>query len=152
MSRSFAIVKPTSVRGVMRYNLRYIHDARGNLAVGEFGRDLPFQPKRFFMTFEIPDSTTRGEHAHRQCHQFLVCVRGFCRVLVDDGENRAEFVLNRPTLGIYVPPMVWAAEYGHSHDSTLLVFASDYYDQDDYIRDYGEFSRLVGQSGVLGPV
>jgi UDP-2-acetamido-3-amino-2,3-dideoxy-glucuronate N-acetyltransferase len=129
------------VRGVMCYDLPYIHDERGNLTVGEFGQPLPFIPKRYFITFDIPCFSTRGEHAHFTCHQYLTCVRGSCTVLVDDGCEKEEFVLDRPTLGIYVPPMIWSAEYGHSFDSTLMVFASHHYDADDYIRDYADFLR-----------
>ncbi len=143
MSATAVKIEHSSVNGVATYDLPYIHDARGNLTVGEFERPLPFLPKRYFITFEIPTATTRGEHAHRECQQFLICVRGQCTVLVDDGYAKQEFILNRPTLGVYVPPLVWAAEYGHSADSTLMVFASHYYDPADYIRDYDEFLQLV---------
>jgi UDP-2-acetamido-3-amino-2,3-dideoxy-glucuronate N-acetyltransferase len=85
----------------------------------------------------------RGEHAHRRCRQFLVCLRGRCRVVVDDGHKRAEIVLDRLNLGLYLPPMVWGIQYQHSADALLLVFASDYYDPSDYIRDYGEFLEAV---------
>ena len=134
---------PTRVRGVHLYELPFISDPRGNLSVGEFGRTLPFMPLRYFITFDVPNERVRGEHAHRCCQQFLICVRGSCSVLVDDGHQREEFRLDRPTLGIHVPPMVWATEYKHSADSTLMVFASDYYDPDDYIRDYAEFAAMV---------
>lgn len=132
------------VRGVRVFHLRNIIDSdRGNLTVGEFGRELPFVPKRYFLTYQVPSQTTRGEHAHRICHQFLISVRGSCAVLVDDGVNQEEFSLNHPTVGIYIPPMVWATEYKHSTDSTLMVFASDHYDPEDYIRDYDEFLSMV---------
>jgi len=133
----------SKVRGVACYDLPYINDSRGNLTVGEFERPLPFLPKRYFITFDIPSETTRGEHAHKECHQYLTCVRGHCTVLVDDGYEKEEFVLDRPTLGIYVPPMVWAAEFGHSFDSTLMVFASHHYDGEDYVRNYDDFLRLI---------
>src|SRR5437763_16016358 len=103
---------------------------------GEFGPKPPFVPKRYFMTFDVPSFDVRGEHAHRTCHQFLLCVRGSCAVVVDDGLNRQEFLLDRPTFGVHVPPMVWATEYKHSQHSRLLVFASEHYDPADYIRDY----------------
>ena len=135
-----------AVRGVRLIEMRCIEDqCRGHLSVGEFGFDLPFLPLRYFLTYAIPSAQTRGEHAHRHCEQFLLCVRGSCTVAVDDGLTRAEFRLDRPTLGIYVPPMVWALEYKHSADSTLMVFASHHYDPDDYIRDYAEFRRLTQQ-------
>jgi acetyltransferase-like isoleucine patch superfamily enzyme len=127
------------VAGVRAYHLPFISDPRGNLTVGEFERSLPFIPKRYFLTFDVPNSHLRGEHAHKECHQFLICVHGSCAVVVDNGTQREEFLLNRPTFGVHVPPMVWATEYKHSADSTLLVFASHYYDPDDYIRDYHAF-------------
>ncbi len=140
---SSALVQTTEskVRGVKIYELPLIRDPRGNLTVGEFARTLPFAPKRYFMTFDVPNFDLRGEHAHRTCHQFLLCVRGSCAVVVDDGLNREEFLLDRPTFGVHVPPMVWATEYKHSQDSRLLVFASEYYDPADYIRDYQSFLK-----------
>ena len=135
-------IKSCAVRGVKLYELRHIEDAvRGNLTVGEISKDLPFAPKRWFMTYQIPNRQTRGEHAHHHCFQFLVCAHGECHVRVDDGQNCEAFCLNRPTLGVLVPPMVWAEEHEHSADSVLLVLASHEYDPDDYIRDYDTFLR-----------
>lgn len=133
------------VHGVRLFELPFISDPRGNLTVGEFERTLPFRPLRYFITFDVPNAHIRGEHAHRTCEQFLVCVRGSCAVVVDDGKQREEILLDRPTLGIYVPPMIWATEYKHSSDSTLMVFASEYYDPSDYIRNYSEFMALMNQ-------
>ncbi len=129
----------SKVAGVRAFHLQFISDPRGNLTVGEFERSLPFIPKRYFLTFDVPNSHLRGEHAHKECHQFLICVHGSCAVVVDDGTQREEFLLDRPTFGVHVPPMIWATEYKHSADSTLLVFASHYYDPEDYIRDYHAF-------------
>ena len=141
-------VTDSPVKGVRLYELRHVIDrARGNLTVGEFGGELPFVPRRFFLTYQIPQRTVRGEHAHRSCEQFLVCVRGSCVVSVDDGTNRDEFRLDRPTLGVYVPPMVWAVEHQHSWDSTLMVFASEHYDPEDYIRDYAGFLAARDRNG-----
>ena len=137
--RPHAAMKKSVIRGVAVYEMPLFRDPRGNLTVGEFERTLPFTPKRFFMTLDVPSFDVRGEHAHRTCHQFLLCVYGSCAVVVDDGVNREEFLLDRPTLGIHVPPMVWATEYKHSPDSRLLVFASEYYDPAEYIRDYRTF-------------
>ncbi|MFZ4592617.1 MAG: sugar 3,4-ketoisomerase [Verrucomicrobiaceae bacterium] len=143
------IITETSVRGVKIYETRRIidHD-RGNLTVAEFGEELPFVPARYFITYEIPTSATRGEHAHKLCEQFLICTRGSCSVLVDDGIQKQEFHLTSPTIGIYVPPMVWATEYNHSSDSALMVFASHRYDPADYIRKYDEFLDLVKHSST----
>ncbi|TMW71327.1 isomerase [Thauera sp. UPWRP] len=134
----------TAVAGVTFHRFPRITDIRGSLTVGEFERSIPFQPKRYFMVFDVPSVETRGEHAHRDCHQFLICVRGSCSVVADDGRNRQEFVLDSADVGIYLPPMVWGIQYKYSADAVLMVFASHYYDSADYIRNYSDFLREVG--------
>ncbi|WP_067175691.1 WxcM-like domain-containing protein [Microtetraspora niveoalba] len=131
------------------HELRVTKDLRGELSVGEFERELPFVPKRYFLVFNVPSMEVRGEHAHRRCEQFLICVRGSCGVLLDDGRNRREVTLDRPSRGVYMPAMIWGTQYRYSPDAVLLVFASDYYDPDDYIRSYDEFRRIV--SGQPAP-
>ena len=121
-----------------------IIDPRGNLTVGEFGRSIPFYPQRYFIVYQVPLVEIRGEHAHRECHELLVVVRGRLSVIADDGRNREEFLLDHPNVGLYLPPMVWGVEYKYSPDAVLLVFASHYYDPDDYIRDYDQFLALAG--------
>lgn len=118
-------------------------DSRGNLSVGEFGRQIPFDVKRYFLVYQVPLVEVRGEHAHRECHQFLVCVRGRISVIGDNGFRREEHVLDRSDIGFYMPPMTWGTQYRYSPDAALLVFASHYYDNADYIRDYDEFLRLT---------
>jgi UDP-2-acetamido-3-amino-2,3-dideoxy-glucuronate N-acetyltransferase len=135
------------VRGVRIYDMREFPDLRGALSVGEFGAELPFIPKRYFLVYDVLSEQTRGEHAHRNCHQFLMCVQGACSILADDGRTRQEFRLDRRTVGIHLPPMVWGLQYKFTRDGVLLVFASEHYDPDDYIRDYGEFSAAVSQEG-----
>jgi UDP-2-acetamido-3-amino-2,3-dideoxy-glucuronate N-acetyltransferase len=134
---------PAAVRGVTIHRMRLVHDLRGNLSAGEFPSEVPFVPRRYFMVFDVPGKEVRGEHAHRACHQFLVCARGSVAIVVDDGSASEEVLLDGPDLGIYVPPMVWAVQYQYSADALLLVFASDYYDPADYIRDYDEFLAVV---------
>ena len=134
----------SDVRGVSLHELPHIEDMRGSLSVGEFDRSIPFAPKRYFLVFDVPSREIRGEHAHRTCHQFLVCVKGSCMVVADDGKHRREFLLDRPSLGVYLPAMTWGTQYKYSSDAVLLVFASDYYDPGDYIRDYSEFEALIG--------
>lgn len=133
----------TEVQGVMIHKFPLIPDMRGSLTVGEFEQHIPFIPKRYFMVFDVPSKETRGEHAHKVCHQFLICVRGSCAVLADDGVNRTEVLLDSPDKGIYLPPMVWGVQYKYSRDAVLLVFASHHYEATDYIRDYSEFIQLV---------
>lgn len=134
----------SKVSGVSLLNMSCIEDIRGSLSVGEFQRSVPFEAKRYFLVFDVPSVETRGEHAHRKCHQFLVCVRGKVSVVADDGMNREEFLLDRPDLGLHLAPMVWGIQYRYSEDAILLVFASHYYDAADYIRDYNEFLNVAG--------
>lgn len=146
-SETDARADATGVGGVVLHALPRFADMRGALSAGEFARDLPFVPERYFLVFDVPSRETRGEHAHRRCHQFLVCVHGSVRVLADDGKRRREFVLDAPDRGLHLPPMVWGTQYMYSPDAVLLVFASHAYDPDDYIRSYDEFVALAGQSG-----
>jgi dTDP-4-dehydrorhamnose 3,5-epimerase-like enzyme len=138
----------TRISGVSLHELTLVRDMRGNLVAGECERDVPFSVKRFFMVFDVPSENVRGEHAHRTCHQFLVCARGSCRVVVDDGHAREEVALDRPDLGLYIPPMTWGIQYRYSRDALLLVFASHGYDPADYIRDYDAFTAAVASDVV----
>ncbi len=141
--------KPSSAAiGVGRarlHELKLVKDARGSLSVADFGPDIPFAPKRYFVVFDVPSRDARGEHAHKTCDQFLICVRGSCSLVLDDGAHRREVRLDRPDLGVYMPAMVWGAQYAYTADATLLVFASELYDPDDYIRTYDEFLARAGR-------
>jgi len=139
-----ANIRETSVAGVTVHRLPVFADLRGSLSVGEFPQQVPFVPKRYFIVFDVPGKDVRGEHAHRRCHQFLVCLRGSLSVVVDDGRSSEEIALDRPGIGLYVPPMIWAVQYRYSADALLLVFASEPYDAGDYIRDYDEFLSAMG--------
>ena len=120
-------------------------DLRGSLTAAQFPRELPFAPKRIFTVFDVPGREVRGEHAHKKCQQFLICAKGSLAVMLDDGTRQAEVVLDSPEVGLYVPPMMWGVQYRYSPDALLLVLASDEYDSDDYLRDYGEFLEAVRQ-------
>ena len=140
-----AAMEVTPVRGVSVHAFPVVPDLRGNLTVGEFDKEIPFVPLRYFMVFGVPSREVRGEHAHRKCHQFLICVRGSCAVVADDGTRRAEVTLDAPNRGIYLPPMTWGVQYKYSNDALLLVFASHPYDASDYIRDYSDFLALTAK-------
>lgn len=137
--------RSSCVSGVKLYKMRSYQDLRGSLSVGEFSKDLPFAPKRYFLVFDVPSKETRGEHAHRICHQLLICIKGSVRVLADDGAKREEFTLNSPEIGLHLPPMTWGTQYQYSPGSVLLVFASEEYDGDEYIRSYDEFIQLAAE-------
>jgi len=86
------------VGGATLHQLRLVKDMRGDLTVGEYERDIPFTPKRYFLVFNVLSREVRGEHAHKSCHQFLICLRGSCNVLLDDGMHRTELTLDRPSV------------------------------------------------------
>ncbi|MBI4907576.1 MAG: WxcM-like domain-containing protein [Acidobacteria bacterium] len=136
----------SAVRGVTIHRLPLVEDLRGTLSFGEIHKHVPFEIRRYFLVFDVSSQEIRGEHAHRKLKQFLICVHGKCQLMVDDSTQRQEYLLDSPTLGVYIPPMVWAAQYRYTSDAVLLAFASDYYDPDDYIRDYTEFLTLARAS------
>jgi acetyltransferase-like isoleucine patch superfamily enzyme len=139
------LVEPTSTTPDRELTaLTSATDIRGSLVATEFEKDLPFIPRRFFIVYDVPSSQVRGEHAHRQCEQFLMCLRGSVRVTLDDGVVRSEHVLDDPTRGIHLPAMTWGSQSAYSPDAILAVFASLPYDDADYIRDYDEFLHAVG--------
>jgi UDP-2-acetamido-3-amino-2,3-dideoxy-glucuronate N-acetyltransferase len=138
-------VAGTSVRGVTLHRLPVSQDPRGKLAAGEFERDIPFVARRYFTVFDVPDRIVRGQHAHRQCHQFLICLRGSVTVVVDDGVASEAIALSDSSTGLFVPAMTWAAQRDYSADAILLVFASEHYDASDYIRDYEAFKTAVNR-------
>jgi UDP-2-acetamido-3-amino-2,3-dideoxy-glucuronate N-acetyltransferase len=138
-----ALAAQSRVRGVFVERMAAVEDLRGKLVAGELGKFLPFEVKRFFLVHGVPGREVRGQHAHLECHQFLACIRGSCRVIADDGRNRQEFVLDHPAMGVYLPPMTWSVQYDYSADAALLVLASHPYEARDYVRDYEEFLKLA---------
>ena len=124
--------------GVVVYPLTQARDQRGALAALELA-DCPFEPRRIFAVYDVPDEAVRGAHALRVCHQFLVCVAGSVKCSVDDGTSTDEIDLHGPTIGLHVPPMVWATQWKYTRDAVLLVLASHPYDADDYVREYEAF-------------
>ena len=119
-------------------------DERGRLIVVEGMEDIPFEIKRVFYIYGSKGDVVRGQHANRKTEFVLINVAGTSKVRVKDGKgNEGVFSLNRPHTGIYLPNMVWKDMFDFSEDSVLLVLASEHYDADEYIRDYGEFCRLV---------
>jgi UDP-2-acetamido-3-amino-2,3-dideoxy-glucuronate N-acetyltransferase len=133
-----------SVPGVTVHRLQMAVDLRGSLVAAQAPDHLPFVPRRAFLVYDVPGKDVRGEHAHRQCHQYLIAARGSLAVIVDSGREREEILLDRPELGLYLPPMVWAVQHQFSRDAVLLVLASDPYDPADYIRNYDDFLAALG--------
>lgn len=136
-----------SVTGAKLHELPLIEDLRGALTFGELDTHLPFPPKRFFVVYDVPSREVRGEHAHHELHEFLICLRGSCSVALDDGSSHDEVLLDTPTIGLHVPPKLWRVHYKYSPDAILLALCSDIYKPEDYIRDYDNFLAIV--KGVL---
>ncbi len=115
----------------------------GSLVFFEADRDIPFAFKRVYYTYDVKEGIIRGYHAHKALEQLLICVYGAIEITCDDGEKKEYSVLNDPSRGLYVGKGIWHTMKWLKDDSVLLVLASEYYDESDYIRDYDEFIRLV---------
>jgi len=132
-----ATVYDCSVVELPRINFR-----AGNITPVHNLEDVPFSIKRIFYLYDIPGGESRGAHAHKECHQFLVAASGSYEVLLDDGKNKRLISLNRPYYGLHIPPMIWASEINFSSGAICLVLASHIYSENDYLRDYQEFINL----------
>jgi UDP-2-acetamido-3-amino-2,3-dideoxy-glucuronate N-acetyltransferase len=137
---------PLTVSACALYQHTIFTDVRGCLAVSEYSRNLPFIAKRVFWTYDVPLNTTRGEHAHKLDKEYLVCIKGSVTVAIDDGSNKDEVTLNHPSLGLYVPQMIWASQFNHSPDAILMVIASGIYDEESYIKTYDDFLSIIKNS------
>lgn len=118
-------------------------DDRGQLIAIEEGRDLPFDVKRVYYIYDTLPEVRRGFHAHRCLEQILICVSGSCKIHLDDGHDTAEVVLDVPTKGLYIANDMWREMYDFTPGAVLLVLASEYYDEKDYIRNYEDFLRMI---------
>ena len=116
-----------------------IQQRSGNISVIENNQYFPFGIKRIFYLYDIPGGESRGAHAHKECHQFLVSASGAFEVLLDDGKTKRFVQLNRPYLGLHIPPGIWASEMNFSSGSICMVFASHVYNEADYLRQYDDF-------------
>jgi dTDP-4-dehydrorhamnose 3,5-epimerase-like enzyme len=120
-----------------------ISDARGNLSFAEENKHIPFDIKRIFYIYDVPLDVSRGGHAHKTLHQFLICFSGSFDVSLNDGVEEKNIHLNKPWHGLYIPPMVWAIEKNFEAGTVCLVLASDFYDEEDYFRNYTDFLIAV---------
>ena len=113
-----------------------IEDPRGNLTFIEENNHIPFEIKRVYYLYDVPGGETRGGHAHKKLHQFIIAANGSFDVILDNGDKKKRFHLNRSYYGLYIKNMIWRELDNFSSGSVCLVLASDFYDEDDYIRDY----------------
>jgi hypothetical protein len=130
-----------NISSVRFIDLPKISDPRGSLTFIENGGILPFDIKRVFYLYDVPTGEGRGAHAHKELHQFLVCLSGSFDVSIDDGGRQNTFHLNRPWIGLYIPPMIWASEINFDQGSICLVLTSAPFDESDYYRRYDDYLR-----------
>lgn len=124
-------------------HLKQIGDRNGHITTINNNVELPFATKRIFYLYDIPGGESRGAHAHKECHQFLVASSGSFEVLLDDGVTKRQVLLNRPDLGLHIPPGIWASEINFSSGSICLVLASHEYNEEDYLRDYEDYLNFI---------
>lgn len=130
---------------IIKYMFQQHGDERGQLVALEECRDIPFEIKRVYYLYDTGENVTRGYHAHKNLKQILVCVKGSCKILLDNGKEKETVLLEKPYEGLYVTSNMWREMYDFSPDAVLLVLASELYNEDDYIRDYDEFLKFVGE-------
>lgn len=121
------------------YELPKIENRAGNITPVHNNIEIPFAVKRIFYLYDIPGGESRGAHAHKVCHQFLIAASGSFEVLLDDGKSKRIIQLNRPYIGLHIPPGIWASEINFSSGAICLVFASHNYDENDYLRNYKDY-------------
>ncbi len=128
---------------VVKYVFQPHGDERGQLIALEEFKDIPFQIKRVYYMYDTGEGVRRGFHAHLSLEQILVCIHGTCKVLLDNGHEKKVVPLEKPYEGLYISNDMWREMYDFSPDAVLLVLASDYYNEDDYIRDYDKFLDMI---------
>lgn len=128
---------------VVKYVFQPHGDERGQLIALEEDKDIPFAIKRVYYMYDTVEGVIRGKHAHKSLEQILVCIHGSCKILLDDGREKKVVPLEKPYEGLYVANNMWREMYDFSEDAVLMVLASDFYKEEDYIRDYETFLSYV---------
>lgn len=124
-------------------DLPKITDVRGNLSFIEGGNHISFDIRRVYYLYDVPGGASRGGHGHKQLHQLMIAISGSFDVLLDDGNDRKRYTLNRPYQGLLICPMIWRELDNFSSGSVCMVMASELYDENDYYRDYASFIEGV---------
>lgn len=128
---------------VIKYAFQQHGDERGQLVALEEYKDIPFEIKRVYYMYDTGEGVRRGFHAHKALEQILICIHGSCKILLDNGREKKIVPLEKPYEGLYIANDMWREMYDFSPDAVLMVLASDYYNEDDYIRNYDEFLKMV---------
>ena len=124
-------------------NFNIMGDDRGSLIALEENYNTPFDIKRVYYIFGTKENVRRGFHAHIDLKQLAICVSGSCKFLIDSGKEQKHFLLDSPDKGLLIEGLLWREMYDFSQDCVLMVIASEYYNEDDYIRDYKDFLKTV---------
>ena len=127
---------------IVKYVFQQHGDERGRLVALEEMKDIPFEITRVYYLYETREGVHRGFHAHKNLEQILICIHGSCDVLLDNGTEKKVISLEKPYEGLYVPNNMWREMYNFSSDAVLMVLASEYYKEEDYIRDYEVFLKM----------
>jgi len=128
---------------IKTYDFEEHGDERGILIALEQMKNIPFEIKRVYYMYNTVPNVRRGFHAHRNLKQILICVHGNCKIYLDDGEDKKIVCLNNPNKGLYIESNIWREMFDFSDDAVLMVLASEYYDEADYIRNYEEFLQYI---------
>lgn len=128
---------------VQEIQLMALGDERGQLVVLESNQTVPFDIKRVYYIYGVDTQTSRGFHAHKVTQQVAICIKGTCKMLMDDGEANTTVLMDSPTQGVLIDVMQWHEMHHFSEDCILMVLASEHYDESDYIRNYDDFLREV---------
>ncbi len=128
-----------SLEEVKLYSINSIQEPNGNLAFLE----LPIFASRIFYVYGVNSGDVRGNHAHKECEQFLICIHGIVNITCDDGKNRQVYTLDSNLKGLFIPSMIWAEQYYHSKDTMLIGLASHPFNEEDYIRDYAKYKEAL---------
>lgn len=131
---------------IKKYTFQIHGDDRGQLIALEEMKDIPFEIKRVYYMYDTVDGVRRGFHAHKCLEQILICIHGSCKILLDNGKEKEIVSLDKPYEGLYVSNDMWREMYDFSPDAVLMVLASEFYDESDYIRDYDEFIKYVNRT------
>jgi len=135
-------MKNSKVNDCSIIQLSKIHNRAGNITIIENNLDIPFEVKRIYYLYDIPSNETRGGHAHKELYQLVIGASGSFNINLNDGVNDKTFFLNRPDYGLLIVPGIWRDLSDFSSGSVCLVFASEIYSENDYIRNYEEFLNL----------
>ena len=127
------------------FDLPNLGDERGALVVAEANKNIPFDIKRLYYIFDVKPDIPRGFHAHKKLTQVAFCIKGKCKMVMDNGKEKIEACINKANEGLLIPPMVWHEMHDFSEDCVMLVVASDYYDEADYIREFSAFLEEINK-------